>query len=223
MHISAEFLKRLSELSTPIILCAFIAHLIVFVGLWVAYRHNLRAIAQTLEDFTRGLRHRSVLDRSLPLSDQIEAFLTDVKDALDIPARASDRQELSIRMNLLDEKRRYLHAMRFETIYNVWRSMIEAYPMAGILGTVLAIGAALQDGQQAGGGATVNAIVRNFGESIWSTFTALAAAVILIFLNSWIEPAFVRLSENREHVRDMVARAKRELALAAGTTSTTHA
>ncbi|TXT29995.1 MAG: hypothetical protein FD138_2352 [Planctomycetota bacterium] len=213
MHISAELLKQLSEFSTPVILCAFLGHLVVFVMLWMAYRHNLRAIAQTLDDFTRGLKHRSVLDRSLPLSDQIEAFLTDVKDALDIPAKAAERQELAIRMSILDEKRRYLHAMRFETIYNVWRSMIEAYPMAGILGTVLAIGAALQTDQT--GSATVNAIVRNFGESIWSTFSALAAAVVLIFLNSWIEPAFARLSENREHVRDMVARAKRELTMSA--------
>ena len=219
MHISAELLKQLSEFSTPAILCAFIGHLVVFVMLWMAYRHNLRAIAQTLDDFTRGLKHRSVLDRSLPLSDQIEAFLTDVKDALDIPAKSAERQELAIRMNILDEKRRYLHAMRFETIYNVWRSMIEAYPMAGILGTVLAIGAALQTDQS--GSATVNAIVRNFGESIWSTFSALAAAVVLIFLNSWIEPAFARLSENREHVRDMVARAKRELAMSATNQATT--
>lgn len=217
MHISAQLLKQLSEISTPVILCAFIGHLVVFVMLWMAYRHNLRSIAQALDDFTRGLRHRSVLDRSLPLSDQIEAFLTDVKDALDIPARSDERQQLAIRMSILDEKRRYLHAMRFETIYNVWRSMIEAYPMAGILGTVLAIGAALQGDQQ--GGATVNAIVRNFGESIWSTFSALAAAVVLIFLNSWIEPAFARLSENREHVRDMVARAKRELAISASSNS----
>jgi biopolymer transport protein ExbB/TolQ len=213
MHISAELLKQLSELSAPAILCALIVHLVVFVMLWMAYRHNLRAIAQTLDDFTRGLKHRSVLDRSLPLSDQIEAFLTDVKDALDIPARSAERQELSVRMSILDEKRRYLHAMRFETIYNVWRSMIEAYPMAGILGTVLAIGAALQADQS--GNATVTAIVRNFGESIWATFSGLCAAVILIFLNSWIEPAFVRLSEDRDHVRDMVARAKRELALSA--------
>ncbi|MBM3969314.1 MAG: MotA/TolQ/ExbB proton channel [Planctomycetes bacterium] len=214
MHISAQLLKQLSELSTPVILCAFIGHLVMFVMLWMAYRHNLRTIAQNLDDFTRGLRNRSVLDRSLPLSDQIEAFLTDVKDALDIPARSAERQELAIRMSILDEKRRYLHAIRFETIYNVWRSMIEAYPMAGILGTVLAIGAALQAENQ-NGNATVNAIVRNFGESIWSTFSALAAAVVLIFLNSWIEPAFARLSENREHVRDMVARAKRELAMSA--------
>src|SRR3569832_2921277 len=99
MHISAELLKQLSEFSTPAILCAFIGHLVVFVMLWMAYRHNLRAIAQTLDDFTRGLKHRSVLDRNLALSDQIEAFLTDVKDALDIPAKSAERLELANRMS----------------------------------------------------------------------------------------------------------------------------
>ena len=214
MHIPTEFLRHCSEFSTPAIVLAFVGHVVVFVMLWSAYRHNLRTIAQTLEDFTRGLRHRSVMDRSVHLSDQIEAFLTDVKEALDTPDRADDRQQLSIRLNILDEKRRYLHALRFETAYNVWRSMIETYPLAGMLGTVLAIGAALAEGNAAGGTASVGNIVKHFGESIWSTFAGLAAAVILIFFNSLIEPAFTRLSENREQVRDMVARAKRELSIA---------
>lgn len=213
MKIPVDLLQRLSELTTPAIACAFIVHLVVFVMLWMSYRHNLRTIAQALDDFTRGLRHRSVLDRSMHLTDQIEAFTTDVKDALDTPARGDDRMQLSIRLSILDEKRRYLHALRFETIFNVWRSMIETYPLAGMLGTVLAIGAALQEGNQTVVGASVGTIVKHFGESIWATFAGLLAAVVLIFLNSLIEPAFIRLSENRAHVRDLIARAKRELAL----------
>jgi biopolymer transport protein ExbB/TolQ len=219
MHISAQLLRQLSELSTPAIFCAFIVHLVVFVMMWMAYGHNLRTIAQALEDFTRGLRHRSVLDRSVHLSDQIEAFVTDVKDALDTPSRAEDRQQLTVRMSILDEKRRYLHSLRFETFYNVWRTMIEAYPLAGMLGTILAIGAALQTGTETGNAITVNTIVSRFGEAIWSTFAGLVAAVVLIFLNSFIEPPFARLSENREHVRELIARAKRELSISATPTA----
>lgn len=215
MHIPTDLLERLSELSTPAIVCAFIGHLFVFLMLWAAYRHNLRTIALTLEDFTRGLRHRSVLDRTVHLSDQIEAFLTDVKEALETPSRAEDRQQLAIRLNILDEKRRYLHSLRFETYYNMWRSMIEAYPLFGLMGTILAIGAALQadaSGQQV---ATTAAIVTRFGEAIWSTFAGLFAAITLMFLNSFVEPRFMALSGNREQVRDMVARAKRELTISA--------
>jgi biopolymer transport protein ExbB/TolQ len=91
--------------------------------------------------------------------------------------------------------------------------MIEAYPLAGVLGTILAIGAALNspDPETA---SSVGAIVQRFGEAIWSTFAGLSAAIVLMFINGILEPPFSRLSENRLHVRETVARVKRELSIA---------
>ena len=39
------------------------------------------------------------------------------------------------------------------------------------------------------------------------------SAIVLMFVNSLLETRFERLTQSRLHVRDMVARAKRELAL----------
>ena len=134
---------------------------------------------------------------------------------LDDPSKSAERQNLWQRMKILDEERRYLQSQAFETWYNVCRTMIEAYPLAGVLGTVLAIGAGLQSGQ-ANAQQTIADIVRNFGDSIWSTFIGLFSAMILMFVNSIVETKFRRLSENRLHVRETVARTKRELSIAAG-------
>jgi biopolymer transport protein ExbB len=103
--------------------------------------------------------------------------------------------------------------MFFETSYNICRTMIEAYPLLGVLGTILAIGAALQSGDGASASSSVSVIVSRFGDAIWSTFAGLSAAVVLMFLNSAVEPRFRRLAENRQNVRETVARAKRELSL----------
>jgi biopolymer transport protein ExbB len=46
-------------------------------------------------------------------------------------------------------------------------------------------------------------------------FAGLISAIILMFINSWLEPSFNRLSEDRKLVRETVGRAKRELALSA--------
>jgi len=62
---------------------------------------------------------------------------------------------------------------------------------------------------------TVNVVMERFGDSIWSTFTGLFAAILLMFVNSILEIRFNRLTESRANVRDMVGRAKRELGLAA--------
>jgi biopolymer transport protein ExbB/TolQ len=91
--------------------------------------------------------------------------------------------------------------------------MIEAYPLAGTMGAILAIGSALQMSPHDERN-TVSTIVRFFGEAIWSTGAGLLAAIVLMFVNSIVETRFRRLAENRAHVRETVARAKRELSLA---------
>ena len=205
-------LLQISKLSTFIIGAACCVHLFLFFVLWIWSRRDLKTIASALFDFTRGLKHQSLLDSTAHLSDQIDAFLSDVNDVLDEEGREEDRHALLHRMRVLDEKRRYLNSMFFETVYNMARTMIEAYPLAGVLGTILAIGAALQSdpGTQAAGSA-VGMILGRFGDAIWSTAAGLVAAMILMFLNSCLEPPFGRLAENRRHVRETVSRVKREL------------
>ncbi len=205
-------LRDLSALSPFVIGGAFCVHLFVFFVLWIWSRRDLKTIASGLFDFTKGLRNQSLLDSHAHLSDQIDAFLADINDVLDDEHRRAERLPLLQRMQILDEKKRYLNSMSFEVVYNMARTMIEAYPLAGVLGTVLAIGSALQD-DMAGQTGGVNLILERFSESIWSTALGLIGALVLMFVNSTLEPTFNRLTENRKHVRDTIARAKRELAL----------
>jgi biopolymer transport protein ExbB len=209
-------LDGLSGLSTVVIVGLFAAHVFGFFVLWIWWRRDLRAIATSLDEFTRGLRHRSLMDSNAHLSEQVDAFLADVGEVLEHSGNAQDRQLLYHRMAILDEKRRYLSSMFFETSYNICRTMIEAYPLLGVLGTILAIGAALQTGDGADASASVGIIVSRFGDAIWSTFAGLTAAVLLMFLNSVLEPRFQRLAENRANVRTTVSHAKRELAIGNG-------
>lgn len=207
-----DLLSQVSSWSTPVIAGCGVFHLLVFLYLMAWARRDLRRLAHDFDSFTRDMKHRSVLDRNGDLSDQIDAFLADIRDVLDDPAQLSERRALVQRMQILDEERRYLQSHRFETWYTVARTMIEAYPLAGVMGTVFAIGAAMQT-QPDGGEGSVGAIVKYFGHSIWTTFAGLIAAVVLMFVNSLVETRFRRLSECRTHVRETVARAKRELAL----------
>jgi len=202
-------LEQISQLSTQAILVVALLHVLAFV--WLAFwaRKDRHGIAQTLTRFTGVLPHRSQLDWGSHPSDRIEAFLADIDDVLAEPEGSENRRVLHQRMKILDERRDYLHSLRFDTVWNVTRTMIEAYPLAGVLGTICAIGAALAGGDQT----SVATIVSRFGDAIWSTFAGLASAIVLMFIHSFLEPGFSRLSENRAHVRETVAKAKRELAV----------
>ena len=118
---------------------------------------------------------------------------------------------------MLDEKRRYLHALRFETIANSARTMIEAYPLAGVLGTIISIGAALN--VSASEVDTVSVIVARFGDAIWSTFAGLTAGVVLLLVSSLLEPTFQRLGEVRGHIRTMISALKSRLGLTGSETA----
>ncbi|MEO1998694.1 MAG: MotA/TolQ/ExbB proton channel family protein [Planctomycetaceae bacterium] len=211
-----ELIESLSGLSTLIIGACCAVHLFAFLVLKFWSGRDFRLITGTLDDFTRDLRQRSVLGTTGHYSDQIEAFIADVNEVLDDPSRQADREGLLQRMMILDEKRRYLSSMFFETTYNICRTMIEAYPLAGVLGTILAIGTALQSGSGPDETSSVAMIVGRFGDAIWSTFAGLVSAILLMFINSVLEPSFQRLSQNREHVRDMIASSKRALSLNSG-------
>lgn len=173
-------------------------------------------LADTLDNYTRGLHHRSVLDRSASLQVQIDAFVQDVHDVLADSSRSADRRQCLERMRILDERRPYLDSLSFDTAVNTARTMIEAYPLSGVLGTVLAIGSALQADAASQAVSGVNLVMERFGDSIWSTFAGLLASVVLMFVSSLSEVRFAGLSEARRRVREMAARAKRELGLAAG-------
>jgi len=208
----SDLLLNLSRWSTPVIAVLGGVHLLAFAWLYFWSRRDNRALAGALDEFTRPLKHRSLLGPQGHLSEQVSAFLSDVEEVLDSPERIHERRDLFSRINVLDERRQYLQSAAFDTAYSVVRTMVEAYPLLGILGTILAIGVALQEGSDP----SVSNLVGRFGEAIWSTFAGLIAAILLMAINSLLEPAFARLQENRHQIRDTVLRVKRQLALAPG-------
>ncbi len=201
------FSDLVTQWFTPAILIVGVTHLLFFGLLWGWARRDLRMLAETLEKFTAGFAHRSRLPGAAHLSDQIDAFVADVHEALSDP---EDREKIRTRIRILDERRDYLNSYRFESAWTVARSGIEAYPLLGVLGTIFALWLAMR-GPSGEGEAAVGVIVSRFGVAIDSTFAGLAMAIALMIVNSALETLFRRVLENRRHVRDLVIRSKREL------------
>lgn len=192
---------------TPMILILGALHLMWFWLLRMRAGRDVRSLAQLLERFTDGLHHRSRLDWRGHLTDQIDAFVEDVRDAMQ---RDGDRELIRNRMAVLDEQRSYLNSFRFETSWNVARTGIEIYPLLGVLGTIFALWLAMRE-PTSDASATVGTIVQRFGVAIDSTFAGLAVAILLMVVHSYYETFFTRLTENRRAVRDLVTQVKREL------------
>lgn len=191
---------------TPLIFLLGAIHLLAFFYLRYWAGRDVRALAQMLERFTANFRHRSRMDWRGHLTDQIDAFVEDVREAMEDPV---DRERIRDRISILDEQRSYLESYRFESVWNVTRSGIEIYPLLGVLGTILALWLAMRESST--DASTIAVIVERFGLAIDSTFAGLAVAILLMVVHSFYETLFARLTENRHAVRNLVIQVKRDL------------
>lgn len=212
--------------------------LLHFAALFAVYRwrkHQAEGLAAYLSNLVKTFASSSDLDPRLTVSDRIDRFITDIREVLSDRQRHGDRSRLYHRLVIKDELRRDVEGTKLETWYNVLRTGIEAYPLLGILGTVLAIGLGLSvpaapppaapaaavaaDVRAAGQApaeapaASTSTIVRNFANSIWSTCAGILFAVVLMLVNAAIEPGFERLHKHRESVRDVIGAAKVSLGM----------
>jgi biopolymer transport protein ExbB/TolQ len=207
-------------------------HLLAFVALYLWRAHQVRELRMFLSNLVRGFTQRSDLGL-LDVDDEINSFVTDVGQVLADPQRRNDRTALKQRLEIKDEIRPYLKTVRTETFYNVARTGIEAYPLLGILCTILAMGvgmnaappaaenAAAPTGVVAPPAPTVDPapaantvqIVRAFRAAIWSTAAGLIVAIVLMIVNALVGPSLDRLQEHRQQVREMIFSARKHLGI----------
>lgn len=216
-----------------LILTVGVAHFVVLMVLWRWERSQTQGLAAYLSNLVRTLSIRADIDPRMTVHDRIDSFIADLHEVLNDRQRPDDREKLYRRLIVKDEAKPDMQGGRLETLYNFARTGIEAYPLLGILGTVLAIGLGLNarpatppayvPGQAqvtsdtspvaSPPPATTGNIIRNFANSIWSTCAGIAFAIFLMMVNALIEPGFDRLAKHRHDVREVIGAAKVSLGM----------
>jgi biopolymer transport protein ExbB len=220
-------MQWLANNSVAIIWFFAVVHLLVFAALWMKHRRHKARLRRFLDNILRHTRGAGD-DDDRTVDEAIEGFLHDIRNLLD--NHPEQIPELRQRVEEKDELKKYVVKDWFETLYNAARTFIQAYPLMGILGTVLAIGvgmnaprieppapaapaavvAAPAPAAPAHNGSASN-IVSNFRNAIWSTVWGLIFGVLFMVGNSLVERRFERLEQYNQEVRDVVRETRRSL------------
>lgn len=130
--------------NASVLICGLAAaHLLLFFVLRIWWTGALRKLQDFLEALLRNIPGTSDRRRDSDLDEQIEDFLQDVRAILTQDHFRKERHLILTRVIAKKENRPYLKAKGFERWYNVARSAVEIYPLAGILGTILAMAVSL--------------------------------------------------------------------------------
>ena len=235
-----DWLRWLWHPYNVFLLILFGVHVVLFLGLCVSRKRQIRRLASHLEDILGPKFRRISNDPDRTLDEVIDGFFHDIQDVVATHQDSPDARELSRRLVTKDEARKYLKRMSFETLYSCVRTGIEAWPLLGILGTVVAIALGMQATTTAPGPVEPAAIVQPVTtapvagapqapppapeapeaaptDAIIRNFRMLAFGVGFMLFNAWVEPSFERLMEHRRSVRTAVRTAKNVLFGAPGT------
>ena len=141
-------MQWVSNHSVDIIFVAFSIHLLMFIGLVLFRKREVLRLRSHLADILGPKFRRTSTDPDRTIDEAIDGFFHDIREVLSTGKKDKAAGELSQRLLTKDEERKYLRRRWFETVYSVVRTGIEAYPLAGILGTVLAIGVGLNTAEE---------------------------------------------------------------------------
>lgn len=204
-----SLLKFLSVMSGPVI---FILGLLSIVG-FIYIKLKMNVVQQTIIGFlhsiVKALDSHPDLDDSQDPNQKIDTYLDSLRQAVDGLSSNKNREVIKAKFEAKTEVTSHLkdlYSLKWQ--YNLVRSGIEIFPLLGIIGTVLAIGAGLSDSSM-DSSQKIEAVVKNFGESIIATGLGLSFAIVNILLNAFFEPKFEKVLNFANDINDISREAKK--------------
>jgi biopolymer transport protein ExbB len=209
-----SFVSFLSGIWVYVIYFCAILNVVAWFYLVLTAGQSSKQMFAWLQNLVGPFSRRRDVQPAAHQLDSIDAFLADVRDVVEQPEDEAELRSLQQRITIKGESRPHGLSHMFEQIYGLCRASIEAFPLLGILGTVLAIAAGMQatsDGQTA---SQITQVVKNFGESVYCTAWGILFAIVFSFVNGWYEPDFHRVIGQTHMLEDLVLAVKKKVGLA---------
>ncbi len=192
--------QLIAQYMSPFLLLAVGAQL-CFQGLLEWRRSRLlKEWLKQLEALTATMEHKTSYTSRLPNEQMVEARVRDVLESLS-RGDWERKPELGDEMRNLRTNRPWDHGWGVRNAYNAVRTLVECYPLLGILGTIAALGVALGGEREASD--QISVMMRSFSAAVWSTFWGILAAVAFMGLYSWRDGSFERYSRCHERLSDI--------------------
>jgi biopolymer transport protein ExbB len=140
-----DLLVFCSENSSQIIIILAVVHFLCFLGLCGAQWDRTRKMASSLKEAIdrAGIGTSEMAD--LSPDDLIDSCCQDILSELKATNASSTRKNLRTQLERFNEMKPYKKTTFIETCHNISRTTVEIYPLLGILGTVMALGAGLMN------------------------------------------------------------------------------
>jgi len=186
----------------------------IFFYLYITSNSIKKKLEGYLINVVKGNVITPDVDKSQNLDQIIDAHIKTISDGLMIWTKA-EKENTLLRMELKEEsKHQYDDLNFFVILYSLARSIIEVFPLLGILGTLLAIGAGF-GGEEKVESEQIKSVIKNFKDSVWVSAGGISCAIFYTLVNSYCEPIFEKLVTNKSKINDLISEAKKSVRFSA--------
>lgn len=201
-------LENISLYFKYVVLVFGVIWFLIFVWLIIQVKKIQKNLMGFLKSIVKVLPSSPDLDDTQGFDQKIDSFIAFIRDEInsenitdEVMAKITAKSEVTSQ---------YTGFYSFENMYSLAKAGIEFFPLAGIIGTAIAIAAGLSN-HSLSDSERLTAVVANFGESIYVTIYALASALVLILMNAWNETGFLKTLGCRKEISSLVSDAKKAI------------
>ncbi|MGR3174548.1 MAG: MotA/TolQ/ExbB proton channel family protein [Candidatus Scalindua sp.] len=192
-----NWLYILSDQMVSIILAVAVFETALYIVLYRMTSGNTHQLCDSLRNMLRGIKDPPEQDRSRIIHDEIVALL-DCAESLR-KTSVEDFKRLLSNIRSQDARKIDLKSYRIDSWGNVANAIVQAFPLLGIFGTILAIGQSLQ-----GSEGDVSVIMAAFTNAVNTTILGLVFAVIYMIVDAFFQAKAGRLKNELNKYRDVI-------------------
>ena len=198
-----NWLYILSDQMVTIILAVAVFETVLYIILYRMSSSNTHQLCDSLRNMLRGIKDPPEQDRSRIIHDEIVSLL-DCAESLR-KTSAEDFKRLLSNIRNQDARKIDLKSYRIDSWSNVANAIVQAFPLLGIFGTILAIGQSLQ-----GSEGDVSVIMAAFTNAVNTTILGLVFALIYMIVDAFFQAKSGRLKNELNKYRDVIKHYQQE-------------
>lgn len=187
----------LSNSMVAFILVVAVIEAMLYITLFGMAASQTHHLYRSLRSMMKGIRKLPVLGQRRTIHDEISVLL-DTAEILK-RAQAPNYRKLLLNIGVQDSRKIELKTYNLERWSNVANAIVQAFPLLGIFGTILALGQSMQST-----GADISGIMKAFTNAIDTTMLGLAFAVIYMLVDAFFQAKSARLRQETDKYRDVM-------------------
>lgn len=177
-----------------------LGEIILVVSIYRLMKNHERILLDVSDNLLKGFRDSPDRDSMMTVSERIRSALDFIEQKM--ASEPQVRQDFAKNANKISQRPLYNRHDKIEVYASIMATLVQVFPLLGILGTILAIA---QTAFQNGGKVDVSSLSNAFVLAMDTTILGITFSIIFMVVESVLHPKIGRVIEESSDTKKIIA------------------